>query len=88
MSRKFRTKAAAEFLASRGDRVSYRTLQGYRTRAPEDPGEHGPRWFRDTATAECWYFEVDLLEWIAQRNARLIERAPAAQPACLARDAA
>ena len=84
MNRRFRTKEAAAFLTALGDRISHRTLQGYRTRGPDDPGEAGPKWFRDPVTGDCVYFEEDLVTWKSARDSRLIERGTAPQPAQLA----
>jgi hypothetical protein len=72
--RKFRTGAAAKFLAEIGEKYSPRTLQGYRLKGPDDPGEPGPKWYRDPITEECFYFSDDLLAWIDERNSRLVER--------------
>lgn len=83
MPKTYQTAAAARFLTEHGRQTSVRTLQKYRLKAPGDPGEKGPRYFRDTATGYCLYREDDLLAWVREREARLVERAPAAKPAHL-----
>jgi hypothetical protein len=79
------TSEAAAFCTARGRRVSVRTLQKLRLKGPDDPGQHGPRFFRDAVTGWCWYLESDLLDWVAELDARLVESARGDQPAGLAR---
>lgn len=86
--RKMLTTQAARFCGEHGRSVSPRTLQKYRTRAPEDPGEHGPNFLRDPVTGYSFYREEDLLTWCRELDARLIERAAVPQSPALARDAA
>lgn len=82
------TSAAAKFCSENGRPTSPRTLQKYRRKAPDDPGEKGPNWFRDPVTGFAIYFEADLLAWIRERDERLVERAPITQPPQLRSQAA
>ena len=84
MANKYTTAAAASFCTENGRRVSNRTFEGYRKKAPADPGEHGPRFFRDPLTQTTYYLELDLLAWISELDARLIERGRSQQPKELA----
>lgn len=86
--RKLLTTAAARFCTVNGRPVSHRTLQKYRARAPNDPGERGPNFLRDPATGYSYYREDDLLAWCRELDARLVERGAIAQSPALARDAA
>jgi hypothetical protein len=80
MSNKYLTTSAAAFCSSNGRKVSARTLQKWRLRAPNDPGERGPRYWRDPVSGYVFYLEDDLRAWIAELDKRLVERAPSPQP--------
>ena len=84
MALKLSTSEAALFCTANGRRISLRTLQKMRTRAPGDPGEKGPRFLRDPVTLHAHYLEPDLRAWIDELDRRLVERAPAPQPKQLA----
>ena len=84
MARKLTTTEAARFCTENGRMLSHRTLQKWRTRGTKDPGEKGPRFFRDPVSGYAFYFETDLLAWIEELDSRLIERGHAPQPKQLA----
>ena len=84
MAKKFLTAAAARYCSEHGRSISHRTLQKYRTKGPDDPGELGPKFFRDPVTQATVYFETDLLAWITELDARLIERGRSQKPKQLA----
>jgi hypothetical protein len=84
MERKFTTYAAAQFCTDNGRKISHRTLQKYRTKGRDDPGECGPKFYRDPITGTTLYLESDLRKWIADLENRLIERGSMPQPAHLA----
>ena len=80
MSRKMLTTEATRYCNARGRKVSPRTLQKYRLKGQDDPGEHGPRFLRDPATGWAYYLEADLLIWCEEFDRRLVERGPTPQP--------
>jgi hypothetical protein len=70
MHTKLTTAAAAKFCTENGRRVSHRTLQKYRLKAPGDPGERGPGYMRDPVTGITYYLVDDLKLWIGELDAR------------------
>ncbi len=75
MARRFLTKKAADYCSARGRPISFKSLQNYRCRGQADPGERGPRFFRDPQSGVCYYHEIDLDAWIAEFEKRLVEGA-------------
>lgn len=60
--RALKTPSAARYLG-----VSPRTLQDWRARAPDDPGEHGPRFI--TVTPRLVVYEVvELNRWLDEKR--------------------
>lgn len=69
------TREAIIWCKSRGRTVSVRTLERYRCRGDEDPGEKGPDFIRDERGI-CLYPVQALEGWIAMWRARCKFRAP------------
>ena len=67
----YATVEAAGYLRGKGVRRSKRTLIRCRLRCPDDPGDHGPDFYRDLSTGECLYFEADLDRYVEQKHAEL-----------------
>lgn len=80
---KLLTKQAAEFCTRNGRRITAKSLRVYRSKKSEDPGEHGPRFYRDAVTGRCYYDEADLEAWIVSFEARLIEGGRGRRPSWL-----
>jgi hypothetical protein len=85
--RAFSTREAAKFLVELGVRASVRTLARQRTRLEDDPGKHGPPWYRHE-DGRVSYFEADLMAYAAAQHRALTLRGPAEQPARLRRERA
>jgi len=75
MTRKLTTKTAAEFCTARGRPITAKSLQNYRIKGPEDPGEHGPKFYRDPVSGWVYYDEVELAAWVDGFKERLVEGA-------------
>jgi hypothetical protein len=73
------TRAAVERLDALGVRSSIRTLARQRARAPDDPGDHGPAFYRAPDGRVC-YFESDLQAYATARLEGLAYRGKADAP--------
>jgi hypothetical protein len=75
----FRTRAASDYLKSRGVSASPSYLEKCRTRGVDDKRDRGPDFSRDP-NGLCWYSRLSLEVYAAQRLATRQFRAPAPQP--------
>ena len=57
------TAAAAAFCTQQGRRTSVSFLQKRRLRGPDDPGDPGPDFYRDSF-GRCWYPQSSLIAWV------------------------
>lgn len=77
-----RTKAAADYLTSRGKQTSPSLLRKQRLKGPDDPGPRGPSWVR-APNGDALYPVSALEKYLAHYYALLRPMASAEPPAHL-----